>query len=234
MAKDIKPLLASSHEYFINKFFNKWIKNYYEISNIGIFVILNDDEMIYLSTHKQLAEFYVAQNFKRFDLILKKEIYLNYNLYPWKMNKTNKYINEINFTREKLFSMYSGTSFVRKLTDKNNNQYHVIFCVSTYNPDPMIQYLYACLPNEILEVCDFAYNAFVPLFQQFTTVELPTIDKFVPYEPTEQDILRNYRLKEIPIDDIQGYIQKLKIKSLGSYQNVMRINNAIEQLKIIK
>lgn len=198
MKNENLPLLSSIYKRNIDSFFKNWIKNYFDISNLGLFIILPNKEILYLSTRSELSEVYSSRNFFKYDLILKSEMYENYNIYPWRTKKSNKYIEEINLTREKIFGMYSGTTFVRKLHGPSNDLFFLIYCVSTYNKDPLMKYIYACFSNEILEICDFAYNHFLNIFQRYTFFELPKISNFVGLDKSEKSIFENYPGMRLP------------------------------------
>lgn len=212
------PLLSVAYKNEINYLLKSWMKNYYEICSFGLFVILPNKEVLYTSTNADLSKVYVTRNFARHDILLKEEMYKNYLIYPWRIKKSNRYIEEITLTREKIFNLNAGTTYVRKLKDKLKNDYHIIYCVSTHNKNPMMKYVYACAPDDILEVCDFAYNSLIHLFQRYTHFKLPKIQKFIPMNTVNQNILENYTINENDFEKFLKYTDRPISKNINPYK----------------
>ncbi len=223
--KEVKLLMDEMYEAKIFNFFKQWIKNYYGIDCFAILLILPNDDFLHLSIHSHLTKIYCENNYGSYDQPVNKIYYDNFSFYPWRLpNQTRKQI-EIHTVREKIFNLNAGTNFVRSI-NTDQGKFRIIYCMSTYNKDPLMQYVFACNAKTILEIGDFAYNTLLPLFQENSSIyTLPKIEKLEPITDLSMlNALKNYT----PTIDLVPRILKFIEKSQD--ENVFKLNNRIRTI----
>ncbi|WP_155081956.1 hypothetical protein [Piscirickettsia salmonis] len=134
----------------ILSFFRKWIKSFCNIDCFAVLIILPNNEMLHLSTHPNLTKVYGQKNYGLFDQPTKSDIYEKFSFYPWRLPNPNTKQQEIHTVREKIFNLNSGTNFVRKITNKNE-EYYVIYCVSSHSKDLRNYFEFSSNANLILQ-----------------------------------------------------------------------------------
>lgn len=209
LRRNAEILMDQMYENEITNFFKKWIKNYCGIDCFAILVILPDNDMLHLSTHPPLTKIYHERQYGLYDQPIMEKYYSKLPFYPWRQLKCNKLQNEIHLIREKIFNLNSGTNFVRTI-DASEGRFHIIYCISSFEKNPLNYFRFACNVNKILEVGDYCYNSLFSIFQEncekFT---LPKIEKFLGFQYENlNDLFNNYILRKNIAEKLIEFLEK--------------------------
>jgi len=217
--KKANILMDEVYENQIIRTFNSWIKNYCKIDCFAILLILPNNEMLHLSTHSLLTKIYQGRNYGLYDQPVSKIFYENLPFYSWQQPRPNKIQREIHQIREKIFNLNSGTNFVRKI-DTEAGRFHIIYCVSTYENDPLHYFKFTYNVNKILEICDFSYNTLLPIFQEnCANFILPRIDKFIGFDYKEiLSLFKDYNLQNELANRVISFIEQSNTETETEYK----------------
>ncbi|HLB42406.1 MAG TPA: hypothetical protein VJN02_06085 [Gammaproteobacteria bacterium] len=217
--KNAHIIMDKIYEDEITNFFKSWVKNYCNIDCFAVLVILPNNDMLHLSTHPTLTKIYHERKYGLYDQPVIKKFYENFPFYPWRQINYTRIQNEIHTIREKIFNLNSGTNFVR-IINSIQGKFHIIYCVSTYNKDPLNYFKFACNVNKILEVGDFAYNTLLPIFQEnCNSYTLPRIKKFVGFDYDNIALLcNNYVLQKEIAERLIFFLEQSHIEDKTDFK----------------
>ncbi len=221
MFKDVRAIISKTYEDQINAFFNRWIKGYFNIDHFAILIVLPNKEVVHISTNTKLVEVYNMRKYGLFDCALHEQMYLNWPFYPWRRMLSKEkatQVEEIHQFREKEFSLNAGTNFVRKI-ESSEGTFNIIYAIATKKQDPLMQYVFACNVNAILEIGDFAYMSLKHIFQENSKYTFPEIKNFVPFNGGIQIAsFNNYVMKGSTPNKIIDFTEKSNTTSECEYQ----------------
>lgn len=225
--KKAKIIIDAEYEQKIIKFFKTWIDRYCGIDCFAVLVILPNNDVLHLSTHSELSKIYHENNYGLYDQPVIKKHFQEHLFYPWVTSNPTKTQKEIHLIREKIFNLNSGTNFVRKIKNNNNELFHLLYCVSSHKKDPLGYFKFACCTQEILKVGDFAYNSLLPILQE--NCEKYILPKVESQAKTEIErtskLLKNYVFSNDMLKNIPRYINRFTVND-----NIA--NSIVEELKI--
>ncbi|SRR5579883_2900984 len=177
-----KAEISFRHGEEIQKIFKNDIQGELCIDHFSLNVFFGNGESIFLSPTPKMAEELCKKNFVSFDTNYKKEIYTQYEVYPWRSVERHQIDKAINHIKEEKFGMRNGMMIVRNLKEGR----HVMYSFATRkkgNYEGQFYFLYHCKANYIAEMGDYMYNQLLPVINEYAQQEnifMPEIRNFEP------------------------------------------------------
>lgn len=149
----------------------------YDIDHFSLDLVNGKNEMLFLSSTPAHAFEICSRGLSQYDGITSPEYYKKYEFYWWKTAKHQAFSDEINDIRREIFGFTHGFMLVRHWDD-----YYLIYSFATKSHDPDFETKITNSLNQLLALGDSAYYKLYDIYQLYTDMNPPIIQKFYPFE----------------------------------------------------